>query len=136
MRGRKPEGIVAGSSPIEAVPTPANWLPKAAKAEWRRVASILITERKTLTLADLATFASYCAAVGMAADAARQVAKEGMTFMGASGPKKHPAVAIQLDAMTQARLLAGELGLTPVSRSRPSIRDDDSGDVHASDLGL
>lgn len=125
MRGRKPEGIVAGSSPVATLPAPPAWLTKAAKSEWRRVGPILIDERKTLTLADLATFANYCSVTGMAADAARLVAREGMTFMGAGGPKKHPAVAIQLDAMTQARLLAGELGLTPVSRSRPAIRDDD-----------
>jgi P27 family predicted phage terminase small subunit len=38
--------------------------------------------------------------------------------------KRNPAVGIQSDAMTRARLLAAELGLTPVSRSRPAIRDD------------
>ena len=42
--------------------------------------------------------------------------------------KRNPAVGIQSDAMTRARLLAAELGLTPVSRSRPAIRDDDPED--------
>ena len=44
------------------------------------------------------------------------------------GIKRNPAVGIQSDAMTRARLLAAELGLTPVSRSRPSIRDDGDDD--------
>lgn len=125
MRGRKPDAIVAGSNPVAAVPNAPRWLSKSAQVEWRRVAHILIAERKTLTIADLATFASYCAAVGQIADAARIIAAEGLTYTGTSGPKKHPAVAIQNDAMTQARLLAAELGLTPVSRSRPSIRESD-----------
>ena len=126
MRGRKPEGIVAGSSPVADLPKPPTWLSKAAKAEWRHAGPILISERRTLTLADLATFAHYCATVGMAADAARVVTAEGMIVPGTGLPKRHPAVQIQLDAMKEARLLAGELGLTPVSRSRPAIRDDDA----------
>ncbi len=125
MRGRKPAAILGGSSPVEAVPRPPAWLSKDAKAEWRRVAPILINERRTLTVADLASLANYCQAVGQAAEASRIITRDGLTFMSANGPKKHPAVAIRSDAMTQARLLAAELGLTPVSRSRPSIREED-----------
>lgn len=42
--------------------------------------------------------------------------------------KRNPAVGIQSDAMTRSRLLAAELGLTPVSRSRPAMRDDGDDD--------
>ena len=42
--------------------------------------------------------------------------------------KRNPAVGIQSDAMTRSRLLAAELGLTPVSRSRPAIRDEEDDD--------
>lgn len=131
-RGRKPQSIVSGSSPIMTVPAPPTWLSKDAKAEWRRVAPILIDERRTLTVADLATFTSYCVAVGRIAEAARIIAKEGLIM----GTRKHPAVAIENDSSTQARLLAAELGLTPVSRSRPAIRDEQVDDDDASDLGL
>jgi phage terminase small subunit len=41
---------------------------------------------------------------------------------------KNPAVSIQADAMTRARLMAAELGCTPVSRSRPSVEDNDGDD--------
>ena len=136
MRGRKPQSIVAGTSPVIEVPNPPSWLPKDAKAEWRRVARIVIVERQTLTVADMASFTNYCLAVGQAAEATRIIAREGLTFAAASGPKKHPAVSIRSDAMTQARLLAAELGLTPVSRSRPAIRDDNRDDDDVSPLDL
>jgi P27 family predicted phage terminase small subunit len=51
------------------------------------------------------------------------------------GTKKNPAVAVQADAMNRARQLAAELGLTPVSRSRPTVRDEsDDGDLGDLDL--
>ncbi len=53
---------------------------------------------------------------------------EGHVIDTMNGLKRHPAVGIQSDAMTRARLLAAELGLTPVSRSRPTIREDASDD--------
>ena len=136
MRGRKPDVIAPGSSAVTELPKTPSWLSNDAKAEWRRVLPILVNERRTLTLADLATFGAYCSAVGEISEAARIIAREGMVVPGASGPKKHPAVAIKSDAMTQARLLANELGLTPVSRSRPTIRDEQGGsDEDASLLG-
>jgi P27 family predicted phage terminase small subunit len=134
MRGRKPDHILVDADAIEHAKAPA-WLPKDAKAEWRRVLPLLAA-RQVLTGADLMAFASYCAAVGQLIEAQKIVAREGLTFMGATGPKKHPAVAVMNDAQTQARLLAAELGLTPVSRSRPSIRDEGQGGDDASDLGL
>lgn len=136
MRGRKPETIVAGSSALAELPKPPAWLSKDAKAEWRRVAPILIDERRTLTLADLPSFAAYCTAAGEIIEASKTIAREGMIYQGESGPKRHPAVAMRSDAMNRMRLLANELGLTPVSRSRPAIRDEGGPDDGLSDLGL
>lgn len=118
MRGAKPYTIAAGSSAVTEAAEPPEWLSADARAEWDRVAPILITERRSLTEADLASLANYCVAIGQIAECSRTIATEGMTYMSKAGPKKHPAVAIRSDAMTQARLLASELGLTPVSRSR------------------
>lgn len=123
MRGRKPFLVVAGSSPVRGELDPPGWLDEDAREEWNRVAPILIKERRTLTAADISTFTSYCLSIGQVAGASRIVAAEGMIVSSKTGPKKHPAIAIRDAAMTQARLLAGELGLTPVSRSRPSARD-------------
>ncbi|WP_250152318.1 phage terminase small subunit P27 family [Ancylobacter radicis] len=128
MRGAKPHSIIPGSSPVRGDLDPPDWLGEDARAEWDRVAPVLINERRTLTVADIASLVNYCVAVGQAAEASRIIMTEGMTYVSKGGPKKHPAVAIRSDAMTQARLLAGELGLTPVSRSRPGSRGDGSGD--------
>ena len=128
MRGRKPDSIVTTADVMDRVPSAPGWLSKAAKAEWRRVAPIIVTDRKTLTMADMAAFANYCCAVGQASDAQAIIKREGMIAEGRSGPRKHPAVSILNDALTQARLYAAELGLTPVSRSRPSVRNDNLND--------
>lgn len=135
MRGRKPQTVASDGKALDEVPQPPSWLSKDAKAEWQRVAPILITERRTLTLGDMAGFANYCCAVGQASEAQRIINKEGLVTQAKTGLRKHPAVAILHDAMTQARLYAAELGLTPVSRSRPSVRDDQD-DEDTSALGL
>ncbi|MEZ2406934.1 phage terminase small subunit P27 family [Bosea sp. RCC_152_1] len=123
MRGRKPDSILAGSSPVLEVPKAPGWLSKDAKSEWKRVAPILV-ERKVLTDADLGTLESYCAAVGVVRECARQLAVDGLMLNG----KRHPLYGVQHSAITDARLCAAELGLTPVSRSRPSIREDQEED--------
>lgn len=131
MRGRKPSGIVAGSSPVTTVPSAPTYLPKDGKAEWRKIAPILVLERKTLTEADLATLENYCLAVGTMRAAQRLINIEGL--VRADG-KKHPAVSIMNNAQTTQRLCAAELGLTPVSRSRPAVRNDDEGNDNPFDI--
>lgn len=125
MRGRKPAVIVTVAKPITSVPSAPSYLPKDGKAEWRKIAPILVLERKTLTEADLATFENYCLAVGTMRAAQRLINSEGLVT--ASG-KRHPAFGIMNAAQTTQRLCAAELGLTPVSRSRPAMRNDGGGD--------
>ena len=125
MRGRKPSAIVTGSRPVTTVPRPPALLSKEAKAEWKRVAPILIDERKTLTEADLATLVNYCIAVGTMWQAHCLLNTEGL--VRADG-KKHPAFSILNNAQTTQRLCAAELGLTPVSRSRPAMRNEGTDD--------
>jgi P27 family predicted phage terminase small subunit len=129
MRGRKPEMKPDQEAVKEARPAPA-WLSKEAKAEWRRVMPILI-ERRILTDADLGILESYCVATGIVREAQRLLSKDGLVLEG----KRHPAFGMMNAAQTNQRLCAAELGLTPVSRSRPSIRDDDD-DEDSSNLGL
>ncbi|MEW9838093.1 phage terminase small subunit P27 family [Mesorhizobium sp. ZMM04-4] len=106
------------------MPNPPAWLSKDAKAEWRRVAPILVDERKVLTEADLGTLESYCIATGTVREAHRTLNHDGLMI----GDKRHPAFGVMNAAQTTARLCAAELGLTPVSRSRPAIRDDGDDD--------
>ena len=125
MRGTKPN-LREDPDAVGVLPTPDCLSPDAA-AEWERVMPIL-EERRILTVADLGGLENYCIAIGMVREMERRLQTDGIILDTEQGLKRHPAVGIQSDAMTRARLLGAELGLTPVSRSRPAIRDDDSDD--------
>jgi len=134
VRGRKPNTLRSDPDPIaDNLPAP-RWLSKDAKAEWSRVMPIL-TARRILTDADLASFENYCVAIGQVREMERLIKQVGHVVETPRGPRAHPAVKIQSDAMTRARLLAAELGLTPVSRSRPAVCENDN-DPDSSDLGV
>ena len=125
MKGTKPH-MKPDPDPTGNVPAPA-WLSGHARAEWDRVMPIL-TERRILTDADLGGLENYCIAIGTVREMERHLQTHGHILDGDAGMKRNPAVGIQSDAMTRARLLAAELGLTPVSRSRPAIRDEEDDD--------
>lgn len=129
MKGTKPNLTIVGE-PLEDT-APPSWLSNDGQAEWRRIMPQL-NERRILTDGDRGSLENYCIAIGQVREMERVLQEDGHIFRTQTGPKKHPAVAIQSDAMTRARLLASELGLTPVSRSRPSVReggDDDGPDL-------
>lgn len=135
MRGAKPQLVVSNDAVTKA-PAAPSWLSVEAKKEWRRVMPILV-ERRILTTADLGSLENYCTAIGQVREMEQHLQKHGHVFEAfkekdgeliSTGMKRNPAVGIQSDAMTRARLLAAELGLTPVSRSRPAIREDDDDD--------
>lgn len=127
MRGVKPS-LKTDSAAIAKAPKAPTWFTKQAKAEWQRIMPLLIA-RKILTDADMGSVENYCVAIGQVREMQELIGKQGPVIMTERGPRAHPAVKIQSDAMTRARLLASELGLTPVSRSRPAIRDDDAEDA-------
>lgn len=133
MRGRKPQMQPDRNALPDATAAPA-WLSKDAKAEWTRVMPILV-ERRILTDADVASFENYCVAIGQVRECERLIRRIGYVVETNRGPRAHPAVKIQSDAMTRARLLAAELGLTPVSRSRPVVCENDNDDDSAA-LGV
>ena len=124
MKGRKPE-LAADRNALDTITPPPGWLSKHAKAEWRRVMPDL-TARRILTAADLGSVECYCIASSRVRDleALLSVAIDPKVFR------------MQDQAMKTARQLAAELGLTPVSRSRPSIREDGNADDDLSPLDL
>jgi len=126
MRGVKPHLVVDNSAVSKAPPVPA-WLSAEAKREWKRVVPILV-ERRILTTADLGSLENYCVAIGTVREMERHLQRDGHVVEVEGVLKRHPGVGIQSDAMTRARLLAAELGLTPVSRSRPAVRGENAGD--------
>ena len=126
MRGVKPEAR-ADAKALARVPRVPAWLSTHAKAEWKRVAPILVA-RRVLTDADLGTLEGYCVATGTVRACEVEIARDGVTIDTPTGRKRHPATGIQSAALQSARLAANELGLTPVSRSRPAIRTDEDRD--------
>lgn len=114
MKGRKPQ-LAADANALDATTRPPLWLSKHAKAEWRRVMPEL-AKRKILTIADLGSLESYCVAMGRV----RQLEALLRTEIDLK------LLRAQDKSMVTARQLAAELGLTPVSRSRPAVRDNDN----------
>ncbi len=112
-KGVKASIKIERSSFSRAPKTPA-WFSDEAKREWRRVMPLLI-ERKILTDADMGSVENYCLAIGRVREIEQLIQADGLT----------PALfRMQDKAAVTARLIAAELGLTPVSRSRPVIQDD------------
>nr|WP_276575365.1 phage terminase small subunit P27 family [Bradyrhizobium sp. Oc8] len=114
VRGRKPE-LAPSSHALDASTRPPSWLSKHAKAEWRRVMPEL-AKRRILTIADLGSLESYCVAMGRV----RQLEALLRTEIDLK------LLRAQDKSMMTARQLAAELGLTPVSRSRPAVRENDN----------
>lgn len=114
MKGRKPE-LAADANALDAATKAPAWLSKHAKAEWRRVMPEL-AKRRILTIADLGSLESYCVAMGRVRQLEALLRSEiDLKLLRA-----------QDKSMVTARQLVAELGLTPVSRSRPAVRDNDN----------
>ena len=136
MNGAKPQ-LVIDNAPVRSVPRVPSWMSDDAKAEWRRVVPELV-DRRILTKADLASLENYCISIGTTREMERHLQEHGRVVEAfklnkdgervSTGMERNPATLIQKEAMTLAKQLASELGLTPVSRSRPAIRDDDDDD--------
>ncbi|WP_323009835.1 phage terminase small subunit P27 family [Paracoccus sp. (in: a-proteobacteria)] len=123
MKGRKPEIQPNEGVTISVIPCP-KWLDKYARAEWSRVFPLL-TERRILTDADLGGLENYCIAIGRV----RQMEAKIQTEEDPELLLKF--IRVQDKAMATARQIGAELGVTPVSRSRPAVREkeeDDDGD--------
>jgi P27 family predicted phage terminase small subunit len=124
MKGRKPTTIKSDKGVVATALRVPAWLSKDAKAEWRRIMPLLV-ERRVVTQSDLGCVEAYCVAIGRVRELEKLIQ---------ANPLDKALYRLQTQSMQTARQLAAELGLTPVSRSRPSIADEeDEGD---DDLGL
>lgn len=119
MKGTKPT-LRQDAAPLGVLPAP-EWLPVSAAVEWTRVMPIL-AERRILTEGDLGGLENYCLCIGRVRQFEDEIQSTGDTELVLK------LFRAQDKAMASARLLAAELGLTPVSRSRPAIRDDGDDD--------
>ncbi|MFC0199271.1 phage terminase small subunit P27 family [Paracoccus rhizosphaerae] len=128
MKGAKPQLREEQDALIDNM-APPDWLSQPAQDEWARVMPVLV-ERKILTDADLGGLESYCICIGRV----RQM--ETLIQAESDAAAMLPMIRALDKAMVTARQLGAELGLTPVSRSRPAIRDDDDSDDSPSPLDV
>lgn len=111
-KGRKGEPEVEVKEP----PCPG-WLPKEAKAEWKRIVPILLN-LKVLTEADQAALQNYCLAHSQIVELQRIISKEGYTYEDRGIVKKRPEVGILQNAQKIVKTFLVEFGLSPASRAR------------------
>ncbi len=90
----------------------------------------ILTERRILTDADLGSLENYCICIGRIRDTEAAIQLE------ANPEMMLKLIRVQDKAMASARQLAAELGLTPVSRSRPAVREKEEGDDGANPLSF
>ena len=119
MKGTKPH-LRTDPEALGDMPAP-DWLSADARDEWERVMPIL-AERRILTVADLGSLENYCICIGRVRETEAAIQTEAEPEMMLK------LIRVQDKAMASARQLASELGLTPVSRSRPTIREDEDSD--------
>lgn len=128
MKGTKPELREDADALTESIAAP-EWLAEEARTEWDRVMPVL-TDRRILTDADLGGLESYCISIGRV----RQM--ETLIQADPDPDLMLKLIRVQDKAMASARQLGAELGLTPVSRSRPAIRDEGDSDDTANPLDV
>lgn len=129
MKGTKPQLVVIDGA-TAPFPPPPGWLSETAKAEWRRMQPFL-EERRYLSDIDLSNLENYCVAQGRVRECEADISG------CADLEVKAKLWRMQKQAMDTARQLAAELGLTPISRSRPVMRDlfsqdEDNDPIHLS----
>lgn len=117
---RKDRDVGAELAPPPGVPVAPKWLDKDARAEWERVVPQLV-DLNVLTGLDGGALERYCVAHSNWVHAQRDVQKHGMVIKTPFGPQKNPAIKVAQDERAAARLLAGELGLSPSARSRVKV---------------
>lgn len=120
MKGTKPQ-LVVDNGTVSHMPAPPDWLSDEAKKEWRRAMPGLV-ERGILTEGDIASFENYCLAQGHVRELESDIRAVNDLKV------KTSLLRSQDKAMASARQMAAELGLTPISRSRPAMRDLFEGD--------
>jgi P27 family predicted phage terminase small subunit len=97
-------------------------LDKAARAEWKRVATDL-KRLGMLTSMDRAALAAYCSAWSRWIAAEQSIAKFGTVIKSPKSgyPIQNPYVGIANTALDNIRKFGVEFGLTPSSRSRLNV---------------
>jgi P27 family predicted phage terminase small subunit len=104
--------------PVTTLPDAPDWLGDDGVVEWKRVGQELL-EKNVLTLADLPSFAGYCASLERAIGAERALQHGDYVITTPAGfGQARPEIAIARQAWAEVRKFAQEFGMTPSSRTR------------------
>jgi P27 family predicted phage terminase small subunit len=126
VKGCKPSVIKSGGAgALSRAPAAPEWLSPAARREWKRILPVLIA-RGIVTTTDLGCIEAYCTAIGRVRE---------LEALIQADPLDKALYRLQTQSTQVARQLAAELGLTPVSRSRPSVAEQ-ADEVEDDPLGL
>lgn len=123
---------------------PPEWLPREAKAEWRRLMGEFSRIPNLVQRPDRAALIAWCQEWARYVAAARDVNERGTVILAEEGeskdgrvlyvkPIKNPHVQIARDSLTQLIALASRFGLTPGDRARLNI-DQKAGNADESPL--
>ncbi|AKJ41544.1 P27 family phage terminase small subunit [Pragia fontium] len=134
--GRKSNLPKNNKSSITRIAPPPELMSETAISLWKTQSKILI-QRGTFELEDAPLLLAYCnsfhlmivAEKVIAAQALKDLENMGLADLGGTGGlKKHPAVAVRNDSVSQLARLGSLLGLDPLSRMRMTgPADPDSG---------
>lgn len=124
---------------LDELPNPPAWLPRGARAVWRRVGSELVRYR-ILAGVDLDLFGHYCEAVWTAQRAAIELeAGAGLTISQLVAKRTdgtlaeqtvvRPAFRAWREAVQTMRQIAGEFGLSPAIRASVKLPGSGSGEA-------
>lgn len=116
-RGRKAE-VRALDGALSAVPKAPADMPQRAAREWRKVLGALVAQRK-IADHELPIVDAYCRVVAHIADCETAIAEHGLTMVSPQGEtKRRPETTLLKEYHATLARLAGELGLTPASRTK------------------
>lgn len=111
---------------LTELPEPPEWLGEHGREAWERNGPILLG-MTLLTTADLDLFATLCQNIDIMINSSLDVKKNGYTVMGQRGWTRNPALASFAAASSAIKSLASEFGMTPSSRAKIKLPEDDDG---------
>ena len=132
-KGRKAE-IRALDGALSKVPKTPPDMPSRAAREWRKVLGVLVAQRK-IADHELPVVDAYCRVVGHIEDCETAIRENGLTMVSPTGEtKRRPETTLLKEYHATLARLAGELGLTPASRTKN--KGGVPGDDNASEFGI
>jgi P27 family predicted phage terminase small subunit len=115
--------------PVPGAPECPDHLDAVAKKEWSRLSEILLA-MKVLTEADYIALGNLCQAYSTLIDAQKHLNKGGILFKTPNGyVQQNPLLGIIRAQMNIVNGLVREFGLTPSSRTRIAVEEQDTSDA-------